>query len=808
MLNNIQQQNESTVDRNTHYAESIIIKDTLKDSISIFAVADRLGILEKYNIQKTGQIYLGNCPTGHASENHQCFGLNTERNYFHCFHCNRAGDIISLVQLVRQVEYKQALLWLAENFLHDLAPEIQHISFERNPDEEELYKKHILYEEIYKHGKELLYGEAGKTALEALIGRGYKLEYLQQTEWIYWPSDGEIRVHLRSVRPELGQLIAKLSLNGSFGDHFRMAFPYRNRHGIITGFVKRSTERAGYTGNNVKQVRYDSTQGLTKHDLFGLHKLHHEKTLLIVEGYPDALYLPALGVTNIVAVGQGMLAESHIEGLRVRKMEQVVLALDNDKAGPANTEKALEMLAKAGIDAYVIDPALYGSYKDPDEFVCATGIDSFKKLALNPTSGARWVAKRVLLKHDIRTDTGKKIALTEAFDYAHMVNNPIDGKDIVDIISSGLNMPVGMLEPYMKDYLDKKAQAEYRKQANKLLSKAGVLLYKDEIEQAMELLTDKPRELALAYERTRVGSQESFGMFLRTKKEHDMQKLPGELLGYDLKRFKNISRHLSGVQPGYYILGADPNTGKTAFMVNLCIDLLQMNPKVKVFFYSMDDDRGTIVNRMLAMLTHLKINAVQCKQADRKDQAKIDQAYDYLAEQYDSARLTIKDIAELNNVDDIEIEIRKIKNKEHLVVFVDGLYNMNVNGQTKSVREENIKRAMRMKELTKAYNIPLIATAELRKKQSTEDKNKKPTLQDIMESGKYAYNADVVWMLSPQDYATYDTTDEPVVLLKFEKNKLDSFRGSMELKFLRAISTMEETQSMTSFAAQLLGERA
>ena len=39
-------------------------------------------------------------------------------------------------------------------------------------------------------------------------------------------------------------------------------------------------------------VRWDSTPGLKKSDIFGLHRIRKE-TLLIVEGYPDATYFPA-----------------------------------------------------------------------------------------------------------------------------------------------------------------------------------------------------------------------------------------------------------------------------------------------------------------------------------------------------------------------------------------------------------------------------------------------------------------------------------------------------------------------------------
>ena len=159
------------------------IKDKLKDEISIIEVASALGILDKYNIKKTGNTYLGDCPTGHTSENHQCFGLNTEKNYYHCFHCNQAGDIISLVQLVQQTGYKQAILWLGKNFQPDLVSEIEHLSFERTKEEEESYRKHILYDETFQAGKRLLYEESGKLALQALLDRGYSQDNLKQTDW-------------------------------------------------------------------------------------------------------------------------------------------------------------------------------------------------------------------------------------------------------------------------------------------------------------------------------------------------------------------------------------------------------------------------------------------------------------------------------------------------------------------------------------------------------------------------------------------------------------------------------------------------
>ena len=42
-----------------------------------------------------------------------------------------------------------------------------------------------------------------------------------------------------------------------------------------------------------------------------------------------------------------------------------------------------------------------------------------------------------------------------------------------------------------------------------------------------------------------------------------------------MKKFKQLAEHISGVQPGFYLLGAETNVGKTAVLSNLCLDILE-----------------------------------------------------------------------------------------------------------------------------------------------------------------------------------------------------------------------------------------
>jgi hypothetical protein len=215
----------------------------------------------------------------------------------------------------------------------------------------------------------------------------------------------------------------------------------------------------------------------------------------------------------------------------------------------------------------------------------------------------------------------------------------------------------------------------------------------------------------------------------------------------------------------------------------------------------MDDSRDTIINRLLAHRTDLPINKVRFK-PDAANTQTLEDAYLELSQWASSGRLEIKEITESLTMSSVFRDIQMHPQRDKLVVFIDGLYNVPVDADVRSIREENIDRANQVKQLVKVFRIPVIATGEFRKKDAeVVNKNKgKRTIHDIMETGKYGYNADVVWLLSPEDEANYATMDQPIILLEFGKNKLESFRGTMRLKFIREKSVMiPNTTSQQSF---------
>jgi DNA primase len=407
----------------------------VKERINIVQVADALGIVKKFNMQKTGSSLQGDCPTGHPSTSHRCFSIDTDDNFFHCFSCNESGDIISLVELVNQVSFMEAIKWLVDTFTQDLSVEVEEFFNQLSPEEKAFYEKENCIVPSTKRERSNYHHRLLRPVVDYLVkDRGYDPTLIPMTEFIYWDTEANIRLFLNGKFPAMKNEIQQLDLIGAGGDVFRLAIPFRDRTGVITGFLKRAHTPKGFHIGTKQDVRWDSTPGLKKNDLFGLNKIRKQTDLIIVEGYPDATYLPAIGIINIVAVGQAAFSEKYIEGLQAKGVKRLILALDNDKdsdTGIRNSEEICRLFAGTDISVFVIDPPAMGGPKDPDEYVKAFGTDAFKLLVQNAASASNWMIKRILAKYDLKTDLGKERAIQEGLDYADSLGNPREADEVL-----------------------------------------------------------------------------------------------------------------------------------------------------------------------------------------------------------------------------------------------------------------------------------------------------------------------------------------------------------------------------------------
>lgn len=433
--------------------------------IPIELVVEHLGV----QLQQTGSSLQGQCPTGHPSKNGKCFSINTIGNFFKCFSCNISGSNIDLVMEVKKFNFIESVEWLCSEF--DIKHSIKinnstkELSEEDKKELDRVNTNAILYEKANEWMHELLFEEEGKVALEYLINeRKYDIESLKKSEFCYFPKAENIIAYLKEQFPESVESINALPLTGSTGDNFRLAFPYRNVEGKITGFIKRATEPKGIAVNGKENVRWDATKGVNKKDLFNLFKTKTESTLLVVEGYPDAIYFSAMGMKNIVAVGQGNLSREHLKGLQTTAVKNIIISFDNDEVGPKNTRKAVELCLDANVvNVYVIDPQNLGTHKDPDEYVKANGLKAFEQLLNKSESGLIWLSKQIIAEANIANPLSKQKTLDKLIEYLVHSNNELENAELANIICKELKVEKAVVNKLVKNRKDAIKLETYKK---------------------------------------------------------------------------------------------------------------------------------------------------------------------------------------------------------------------------------------------------------------------------------------------------------------------------------------------------------
>ncbi|MBV6419626.1 MAG: DNA primase [Ignavibacteriaceae bacterium] len=460
-------------------------------------VAEKLGL----ELTKNGNSYQGECPTGHSSEGGKCFSINSIDKYWKCFHCEKGGDNIELIKIARKVDFLAAIRWAAKEF------NISHNVDFNNPfgkelSDEEKEKIRVfntraeLFETAFEWMHELLFTEDGKNVLDYLVNkRGYNAGVLKKSEFCYFPPASEIKKYLLEKHPDNENDINNLPLFGSTGDSYRLALPYRNAFGKITGFIKRATPGAVKykTNKNGKPVeeRYDSTASLKKDDIFNLHKCRNLGTIILFEGYPDATYFYAAGMKNATAVGQGRLSQKHLEGLRTTKVKNVVISFDNDKVkdedideskdagklgkqeGPGilNTEEAVRLiLNESEITPFVLDPKLLEPHKDPDEYFRANGFKATQDLYKKVKKGIIWLAERILEGLDKDDYLSRQNARDELLHLTTLTSDAQDIAEIKKMMLDKLGLEKSLVNELFKEKKTKTRIEKYKKIKNAKLN--------------------------------------------------------------------------------------------------------------------------------------------------------------------------------------------------------------------------------------------------------------------------------------------------------------------------------------------------
>lgn len=355
--------------------------DRLKEKLDVVEIVR--GYL---SLQPAGKNFKALCPF--HPEKTPSFIVSPDRKSWHCFGCGAGGDAIAFVMRYENMEFPEALKFLADKVgltLQSLNPAHERefgVLYTLHDEARAFYERALLES---PEAKEYLKsrGLTGETA--KMFGLGFAPTS---------PAGGDaLTLHLIQKGFSVDDILRAglaVKTGGLHRDRFenRIMFPLMNAVGRVVAFTGRILPSGDREGIG-KYINSPETPIFSKSKvLYGLHATKRDiataREAVFVEGQMDLLLGWQAGVKNIVAVSGTALTAHHLERLR-RIADSVVLSFDNDEAGFHALERAMDTFHTFDFHVKAMN---LGAAKDPAE-VAAKDPNAFGEAVKNAAPAFR-----------------------------------------------------------------------------------------------------------------------------------------------------------------------------------------------------------------------------------------------------------------------------------------------------------------------------------------------------------------------------------------------------------------------------------
>ncbi len=381
----------------------------LKNRVNIHDVVARVVTLKKAG----GARFKGLCPF--HSEKTPSFNVSTDKGFYKCFGCGKAGDVINFVMETEGLQFTEAVEAIAQRFAVTLEYEEGSggPSRETRSLRQEIFEMHDLAAEYYRqaflaktpHGDfirnywtqnrrftpeladEFKIGfappeDSGLAA--ALLKRKFSEDALRQSG-LFFIRDGAV-LTLGALRPRF---------------RGRLMIPIRDHQGRVVAFTARQLELTppDDPAREAKYVNSPETPIFTKGNL--LFNLDRARTnvgeghpFVLVEGQLDALRCWSVGLKTAIAPQGTSITEGQL-ALLLRYHPQVECFFDSDAAGQKAALRFLPMALKTGLEVRFL--MLAGAAKmDPDLLFLERGLAAYDEVRQHSLSAMQFMAQFIL----------------------------------------------------------------------------------------------------------------------------------------------------------------------------------------------------------------------------------------------------------------------------------------------------------------------------------------------------------------------------------------------------------------------------
>jgi DNA primase len=432
----------------------------IRDAADIVAV-----IGQHVQLKRAGTSWKGLCPF--HGEKTPSFNVIPVKRFFHCFGCQKHGDVFSFLMELEGKSFVEVAEELATRFgitvpRVEESPELRRARGERMAMLEMNKLATAFYREVLADPKR---GEPGRAYLAR---RGVTTETADKFQLGYAPSDwGALADHLKAKRADL-ELAVRLGLVahrprvGGYYDRNRdrLVCPVVVPGGEIAGFSSRLVGAPAKAPDGSEPPKYINSPESAVYKkgklLFGLAQareaMHTQKRVVLVEGNFDVITLHQAGFTEVVAPLGTALTNEQVSVLK-RLTERVVLLYDGDRAGYKATMHALQLCVEADAEVLVASrpgharsggAGILSGGVDPDSLVAGGGAALLREAVERAQGGIEFFAFEVWGKARANADARTR-ALEDAARLVGKIANPIKRDLIVGTLATAMDVDVGVV---------------------------------------------------------------------------------------------------------------------------------------------------------------------------------------------------------------------------------------------------------------------------------------------------------------------------------------------------------------------------
>ena len=424
-------------------------------------IADVMGTY--VTLKRSGRDFVCLCPF-HGEDTPSCY-VHPGEEYFKCFGCGAGGDVITFVMRHLNLDYWEAVKFLAERGGVPL-PEDSSYDSRSAEKRKRIYK---MNKDAARFFYDQLRAPEGRVCKEYLKKRGLTAATVMKYGMGFAPNSwSALKSHMLSLGYSEQELVEAGLISRSQNNTkktfdffvFRLMFPFFDLRGNIVGFGGRTLS----VDENRKYLNSRDTPVYNKNKyLFSLNFAKDasvkNRKIILCEGNLDVISMNQAGFENAVASCGTALTPDQVK-LISHYADEVLICYDSDEAGQRATKRAIDLIREGGLKASVV---IMNGAKDPDEFINKFGPAKFEHILSKAVDSVSFELSTAKGGLDLDKDAEKTDYLKRACEVLMRIKSPIER----DIYIARVAKEQGVSKEAVQQQVSIMLKAEERKRREK-----------------------------------------------------------------------------------------------------------------------------------------------------------------------------------------------------------------------------------------------------------------------------------------------------------------------------------------------------